>query len=395
MVNDLEEENLNNPESAEDVGEIKELPEKLIESPEQLSKLAEETTDQIDESSADFKREGKEKIDSAAESYEATPGDVVAVKFNLGEIHNDVDELADSSKAEVDNINKGELRDYTKQEKADQRQELARQIEKERIKFFEAKREIQAKMEKIKLDIENKTKNLDILKKDLQATKDAINENRSSLFSRIIERSKIRELHELGEEAEPKIEDLEGELQELLSNQAELTDHLQQQLDIKKLQQDVQDFYDDNIDDFKADQETKRIEEQERLEKEEEMRKIENIVEEQGVVFVHGIMDDFVPTSNSLLTKGVDFETKLKLALSLDPTISTSTIKKGDGPRNMWAQMGLILGKGRVDGAASSDAASAAEGIKKRTLGFGDQSIEKINKSINNTGDRYNEFKYT
>ncbi len=125
------------------------------------------------------------------------------------------------------------------------------------------------------------------------------------------------------------------------------------------------------------------------------VRSVSDISKRMDAVFIHGIHPTFVPDQNSLLQKEVDWQTKLNVFLAFKPTVSTSTLREGDGVNRMWARQGLILTDGCVVTASSSDSATVARGIEDRGVwSFKRKMTDRdISDAVHNRGPRYyNEF---
>jgi|GEM_PF-2613869 len=119
------------------------------------------------------------------------------------------------------------------------------------------------------------------------------------------------------------------------------------------------------------------------LQEQHEIRDVKNVVQKHNVTFVHGIHPNFIPDSNSPLEKGVDWETKADIVLALNTSLSTSTIKLGDGPSNMWSRVGVILNGGEVTSAYHADAGTvASKPGTERDTGFGYSNPDTIAKEI-------------
>lgn len=129
---------------------------------------------------------------------------------------------------------------------------------------------------------------------------------------------------------------------------------------------------------------------------------VENVMNEQKVLFVHG-MSKFVPEYNSVLMPDgrVDLETKLKILLSLQPSISTSTIKEGEGGSHLMHNVGVILNGGRVETAHGFDSRTVPLSVKSRDLRFAESSEQQeflrdpksqIAKAIHEKSDHWNEL---
>ncbi len=323
----------------------------------------------VEEKAKDFKNEAKKEISSIIENYDIDPSEIQIMQEEIEKINQEVNGLVKQTKQEVAkalDVDPKELESFIKEKKQADLERLVNKIKQEKQEFLKTQKENQVRIEKIRQAIKDKTKKLDLLKKELRKTQENINKKSNSLITRLFRKQEIKMLKGFYESDSRKIEKINNELEDLLFFKKDLNDQLEQKIDVNKLEQEVESFYNANIDDFKAEQEKQRLERLEREEMEEKERQVNNITEKYGVTFIHSIKDNFVPGSNSILKKGVDFETKLKLALSLEPTLSTSTIKKGSRPENMWGTAGLILNNGRVEDAHSRDGATQAKSLHKR-----------------------------
>jgi len=101
---------------------------------------------------------------------------------------------------------------------------------------------------------------------------------------------------------------------------------------------------------------------------------------------------------NSNITGRATLEDDIDLLLSLEPSISTSSITPGVKTslfQEEFGNIGVILGGGDIEGAAHADAGSISTGIKRRRIiGENSVSVEKIDETIGQRkdGDGYNEI---
>jgi hypothetical protein len=287
------------------------------------------------------------------------------------------------------------LRKYTKEFHSEERFSVAIEIKKNRKDFFDQKKEIREKINYIYEQLKSKQPALDVLQVDLKELESSISEKSSSVISRVFEYFRIKKLEsDLGVKKEDT-EKLKQEVFELLNQQESLEKQLMEKQDFNRLKEIAQKFYDSHIDDFKSFKEKKRVEELEKFEIEEKQRQVEQIMAHYNGYFVHGISHQSSPGGNSLMQDGTSFEAKLKLMLTLDPTIPTSVIQKGDGGNDMWAQMGVLVTRGRVDAAHGRDASSIALGVTERHHGFASDTVDAIEKSVSGGAGgsmSYNEF---
>ena len=306
----------------------------------------------------------------------------------------------DNSNAEYSDIKRGDLKKYAKKEHVEDIRQRVSEAREIRHKYFDRKEPISDQLSKVREQIASNKESFDTIAKGLQEITENLNEKSSSFFSRIIEYFSINKLERgLSVKKNDKIK-IEAELSNLLAIEGEFSTQLEDRKELETIKNIFKSFYDSHIDDFKQHQEKEKIAELERIKKEEMARQVETISRDYEVVFVHGISVGYSPESNSLLqTQGVGFETKVKLAISLEPTISASTLRRGISRDATWSSSGLVIGKGRVETANINDANTKAVGIYRRK----NPEIESRNNIIDNIkysvmapegrmGSSYNEF---
>ncbi len=94
---------------------------------------------------------------------------------------------------------------------------------------------------------------------------------------------------------------------------------------------------------------------------------IQSVANSYNVLAVHGFKKEAVVGDNSLLKPGVNWQERLKILLSFQPTVSTSTFRLGkDTSRNLWSPIGVILKGGEVQSAYPQDAGTIAQSFVKR-----------------------------
>lgn len=97
-------------------------------------------------------------------------------------------------------------------------------------------------------------------------------------------------------------------------------------------------------------------------------RSISEVARKYGATFIHGILPNFTPETNSLLIPSADWKTKLQIFLAFEPTISASSIRPGDQHFNMWGRMGVILAEGEIESANDAEAGTGAFGVNQRIV---------------------------
>ncbi|MDZ7798105.1 MAG: hypothetical protein U5L76_00640 [Patescibacteria group bacterium] len=307
--------------------------------------------------------------------------------------NNPANQKEDGEKSSESQVDESELRLFSRENLPEERKRLAEELLEMRRLYYEQKKAVENKLSEIRFLIERKTEEIDDLERKQNELEQIASDKNKTLFSRLWQHSTIRGIDSQLESVQSGIEDRKEAIGELIRSQEEVEQNLGDKKLIEESRRRVDNFYKSHIEDFLEHQEKKRIEELERFEKEEKLRQVERIARDHKGAFLHGIMNKHAPGTNSLLQNGTSFETKLKLAIGLEPTLSTSVIQKGDSPKATWARMGVVISEGRVDSASSQDSATVAKSLSKRTVGAGSEKIADIETSVRGKSSTdYNEF---
>ena len=259
------------------------------------------------------------------------------------------------------------VRRFSKEKSPAERKRLAAELWAKRKEYFDT----QESHKKLLEDLTEQA-----LQKELEATEVAqrLNEIQQVMQERKASRLKALvsffEIKKLGKESQ----DLEESGRQIAAAQEALRSSIQ------NIAQEAQDTTllaeaRAKIDSFYANQEKAWAEYQEA----ERARDVRTLTAEHDAYLIHAISDLSVPDTNSVLRQGTTFEQKAAI-LALEPTLSTSTIKEGDGRDNMWDRQGVILNRGRVLSASAGDAGTVAGGLNRRSAG--NSNSENIGEAI-------------
>lgn len=239
------------------------------------------------------------------------------------------------------------VRSFSREMSGADRARVLEEVRAARTEYFQSKQ-----------DLAQKEKELDGTRAGIEGMAKQIADMKSSLWSYALSYFQIRKLEEGLVQETVKKEALESDYAAL----HELVENMVRTNTAKS-----------RLDQFYAGQREKKS----AYEKELQAKDVGNIMDRYDAVVVHAIHPTFDPTANSLLEKGVPWQTKLKIIFALEPTLSCSTVIPGDGYENMWARMGVVLKKGMVSQASSQDAGTLATGLKSRSGWSESRDIEK------------------
>jgi|694.fasta_scaffold05653_9 hypothetical protein len=148
----------------------------------------------------------------------------------------------------------------------------------------------------------------------------------------------------------------------------------------------------EELESFYKEQEAIRVEFLETLDE----RQVEDIMNQYDVIFTHGIpLDSMKNTSHNntvIDTESIKLETKIKLILGFQPTISACVIKVSEqSPNAHYYKFGLMIGRGTVMLAHNRDTATVAENMYSRRLKDGEYNKDGEKNSYIN-GKNYSFF---
>lgn len=252
-----------------------------------------------------------------------------------------------------------EVKQFSKDELSEERQKTANAVKEKRRQYFGRQERLSAQTEKIIQEAKDSEANLDNVIDEIESISQQINERDDNTFRKFLNRFKIsdKEGQALKKLLLDKIttkENFEQHFQQTQGLLEQLSKDKNNKAELTEAKQAISDFYQDASEKW-----SEYLTEQEKA-------KIEKVIEEYNILVVHGIHPNFVPGEDSLLNLDVNWQTKLKIALTLEPSLAASTIKEGDSNINMWARMGLIVRGGRVIKAYPQDLGTVAIVIKKR-----------------------------
>lgn len=276
------------------------------------------------------------------------------------------------------------VQDFSKKESGEERKELAQEIKGVRKSYFEKKKrisELETRVLEQEKSAEEAARELDTIEKEIEMQSSTLSEKLFSFFSQRYS-AKLESLYIRKSRISERTESLTQTLAHMRKVlREELSLHTQAKEQFGNTKNTLNDFYHGELVKWQ--------------EKENRVRDVKNVMQKHDVLFVHAISPHYTPVENSVLRSGVEWKTKMKIALSLEPTLAISTIEEGDTSENMWHKIGFLLKGGRIESMSSRDAATRGQiGGSRITDGsqyFRETSEEQIELSIQRR-ERYNEF---
>lgn len=256
-------------------------------------------------------------------------------------------------------------RTYSKEHYPERRQKRADEIRANRTAYFQDKKR---KQERAGEELPDREEQKLRVIEEMKLTQDQLERNakklRLSIFEKIIGPKKI--LEKSRNSANDRVVELEADLingtkklQEIESQIHWLTATINDSVrtsDFPRLRERaIQDIEFDNqfYDREHAAHEKKREEQLRhrlRLLEEGPDRTIEHFAEHENVFFVHGTHPSFDPSENSAIVDGLSWQQKARLAVGLEPTLSTSSIRPSiENFENIFAGVGLVVGGGQIE----------------------------------------------
>jgi hypothetical protein len=262
------------------------------------------------------------------------------------------------------------LRQFSKIHQPEERIAVARDIKEIRRPFFERVKSIDAEIENAENGATERQSAMQNVAMELRVLGQELSEQEQGIAQMVY--GALHDILKITDGISPKVEQAtsaleakELEYQKLLKAQtrfrqyiADLVSEKQNHDELDLAQERLQKFYENQKDVWNV-----------YYGEEMHARDVRNVIGKYNIPIIHGITPDWAPLGNSLLRRGIDWETKLKIVLALQPTISTSTIMKGDGNDSYWSWIGVVINGGNVMSATASSQANQARGISDRKTG--------------------------
>lgn len=244
---------------------------------------------------------------------------------------------------DISNESITDLRKFSKRYSIAARQQLANHIRELRFQHFKKQKrnpELLDSVEENKIEVENLRKEQESIESEIEALQKEVEIHKAKLWSKIQEFfRKVQLEQELEIDVKKKkIEQIKEDIEIRLKIIAETQDVILDKSSLDDAKKELSDFYAEQSD-LKS-----------KFESETQERDVETISREKGYIFFHG-----VPTknrtmkntaeNNPLLKTGVmTTEDKLSLLMGIEPTISASTLKRGEKDAKTFYTFGVILG---------------------------------------------------
>lgn len=274
-----------------------------------------------------------------------------------------------------------EVRKFSKQNAPAERMRLAEQIRSERHEAFSARERLKVLRERALSRSEDAAKvasGITKIEEELIALRSNRFNELMGFFKKKKNLERLNTLRTVQEHIAADQETFTGSIRELedLSDQGNL---------LKKTDALLTRFY--------SDQENVWNERQEFLRE----TSVPQITRTEGVTFVHAVnpgvsMHD---ANNPLLSSPLSWKQKLDIVLTLDPTVSASTIRPGQNAGDsLWGRMGVLLNDGRVLDAHRRDMGTVVTSLRSRTrsIGLTVSLPEEIKDAVRSTDGGYNEL---
>jgi hypothetical protein len=266
-------------------------------------------------------------------------------------------------------------REFSKENLASQRQQLAEQIRQERAEAREKilslrthAEELQAKLEQSEHDMEATAQEFERLQQERSDRADSLAGRFRSFLH--IETAKDKELNTNLTEKQTFIESTQAEKDEAEKALEEMNALIDADATFASMKEKIAAHY------GKADELMHKTVEQTML--------------RNKVFFIHTINEHprLRHNANSNVSEETTFEDDLDVLLSLEPSLSASTISSGADEKGnvsgLWSQSGgVLLSGGSISAASHQDMGTISSGIKSRWAGSGadaDPSIERIDR---------------
>ena len=350
-------------QSEKEVGGFKDDGQKGLEALEERASSEDLAIDEVD-------RNELAKLDSEADAAKVelleklSPDKRVSAEIEETDSQENINETKDFSKR-YSSFKRSELASQVWQMRRD-RQQQKKQTEQQNLEIQEQRAKINEEMGETKEKIGRMEKAISNLEKSVQEQNGKIWYKFTNFFKKDkLDDEKILEI------AQEKMSQAEEDLAEKSKLLDETREVILESSGLNDAKEELKNFYDE------------QSEIKNKFEEEREQRDLSKISREKGVTFIHGLpLDNFemnnTSENNTLIdTREVDAQAKIQMILSLEPTLSTSTINgKAEFNKGMMYSFGLILKGGEVVSAYRGDAGTVTDNLYARRSKY-DKGLEK------------------
>lgn len=286
------------------------------------------------------------------------------------------DELPILKERIVQNPEDLSAREFSKENLAAERAVLASEIRQERREGRDKIAELKVRINLLNTKLESSSANQEQLQKEIEQLEETRTKRANSLAGKVrnflgIEMGKDTELTDAVGDKE-RI--LELTIQEKEEAATELRDSIGKLSDVDASLASVRERIPAHYD-----------------EAGEQMQKtVEQTMLRNGVFFVHTINETkgLRHNSNSNVAENATFEDDIDILLSLEPSLSTSTLQSGVDEEGkvsgLWSQSGgVLISGGKIAAALEQDIGTLSQGIKSRhAFSEGDKTVEQIDEVV-------------
>jgi len=236
-------------------------------------------------------------------------------------------------------------------------------------------------VEKTDIELNRKTKNIREYKRDISGVFESVLKNKVKVENIYTEIDKIQldidslqvnsikkifnyfKINKLNKERLTKEEQI-SLLRKDISSAEQLIIELSDQIEVKDKTEKILKYTKDHFKDS-----PEYMDKIEKIEKEHEMRSIKSSIIRNNAFIFHGIKDKKsgdVKEQESALKQEVSQDVRIKIAMALEPSLSTSSFRNDGAKQRLWSDIGLLLREGHIDAADSSDMHTEVKGINDR-----------------------------
>ncbi|MEI7426106.1 MAG: hypothetical protein WCK16_04260 [Candidatus Moraniibacteriota bacterium] len=265
-----------------------------------------------------------------------------------------------------------ELQDFSKRYSPLKRSKVASEIWRLRKEHQENKKqieqqniEIQEKRTKINKEIENTKTRIERIERVISGLENDVREQKSKVWNKITSLFRKEKLadEEMLEIANDKWKKAKEEIQERFALLDETQNVVLASSGLEETREELKSFY------------SEQAEIKSQFEEEREQRDVKKISQDKGIIFLHGLpleglraMNNTSMNNPGVKTTEISEEEKLKVLLGLEPTISSSAVRKDEALDriNTMYPFGVILKGGQILAAHNKDSSTLAQHIYNR-----------------------------
>ena len=277
-----------------------------------------------------------------------------------------------------------ELRQFAQEKSPEELQKIEGEKAQLEAQYEERQLDVATKAERLQEKIKQKEEEIERVIEEVEKLKEELAKKQEGTLQKIFNLLEVRALREKIGIHVVKAEELQKEFAGLLVLYDDLQREARSKVEIDEAERLMGEFY--------ADQ-TQKLEAHE---KDKQARDVTNVSRKHNAVLTHSFLSWKGAGQVSVMKRGVGWKDMLHTTLSIEPHISTASVRMGL-PKNepqdeSFFALGVLLKSGEITEAKSGDASTGVVGGERKSGYQSGEMEQDINQAISKDGIGHNEI---